>query len=208
MDQIIFFDIDKTIFDREKFLYSFYVLLNLEFRLSEEEVLKIMDSYADIKEEFGYFADQAFLTRIYEKLPGLSGKLDYYFESKNLQEFLFTESQALFGIKSARIGIFSMGDTKFQKAKITRFENILEEDLIYIFHNKFEKVSEVIGRHKDSRLFFVDDHIDVLVSAKEIDSSVVTLLVDREKRLTKVNGIDFKIDSLFDIITILNEKNT
>jgi hypothetical protein len=207
VDRVIFFDIDNTIFDREKFLYSFYVLLNLEFRLSEEEVLKIMSSYSDIKEEFGYFADRAFLTRIYENLPRLSGKLDYYFEAQNLQNFLFTESQALFGIKNARIGIFSMGDTNFQKAKISRFKNILEEDLVYIFHNKLEKVSEVIRKHKDSKIYFVDDHADVLVSAKDFDSSVVTLLIDREKRFTKVNGIDFKLDSLFDIIPILNENS-
>jgi FMN phosphatase YigB (HAD superfamily) len=202
--KIIFFDIDKTLFDREKYLDNFYIVLASNFDFSSADVAQVKIFYEQVKEEFGYFTPEALLVKIYEKFPKLDNKLNYYFEAENLGKFLFDDSSVVRGIKNARIGIFSMGDTKFQKAKITLFQHVLEEDLIYIFHEKTGEFETIANKYPDSELFLIDDKLHELIGAK--DSGAKTILVDREGKITDLpNGVDFKVDSLFDIIPILDE---
>lgn len=205
MNKIIFFDIDKTLFDREKYLGDFFKILQSELGLSRDEVDEIGEYYQEIKNEYGYFSSEAFLARIYKKFPHTNAKLDYYFSQENLDNFLYDDSKILHEIKDARIGIFSKGDTKFQRAKVKKFGDLIEEDLIYVFHNKLEKVQQVIDQNADSKLIFVDDNIAVLVAAKEYNENVKTILIDRINEYAEVNSIDFKISSLSDIIQILND---
>lgn len=208
MDRIIFFDIDKTIFDREGYLNGFLALLASEYGLSTDEVDEIGNTYEGVKKEYGYFSSEAFLAKIYTMHPQLSEKLDYYFKPENLDKYLFKDSNILFEIKNARLGIFSKGDIALQEIKIKKFKDVLEKDLIYIFHNKLEKIDEVLERHKDSQVILVDDNLPVLVNAKSINENVTTILIDRDGSQEKANGIDFKLASLFDIMPILNGKNT
>lgn len=205
MDRIILFDIDGTLFDRKKYLDDFYKLLLSEFNLNESEVNEIKNYYEDLKNEFGFFPPFEFLERIYINNPKLKDKLNFYFSSENLNNYLFEDSEILFDVENVRIGIFSKGDIQFQKNKVSRFEEVLEEDLIYIFHNKIKNLSEVIAYHKDSQIFIVDDNLEVLLSVKDIDRNVKTFLIDRENKFSKVNCIDFKTNSLSDIISVLNE---
>lgn len=205
MDRIIFFDIDKTLFDREKYLGDFFKLLESEYGLDKSEVDEAGDFYREIKEEYGYFSSEAFLARIYKKYPALSEKLDYYFSSENLDSFLFEDCKVLYELKNARLGIFSKGDTVLQKAKIKKLEDIIEPNLIYIYHDKLEELPEFLNKHSDCEIVLVDDNIAVLISAKDLDENVKTILIDRANEYEKVNNIDFKINSLFDIIQLLNE---
>lgn len=205
MDRIIFFDIDKTLFDREGYLQSFFGLLTSDYNLSESEVDEVGRLYDVVKDEYGYFTFEAFLAKIYERFPALSEKLDFYFKPENLDRFLFEDSKVLFQIKNARLGIFSKGDIALQKIKINKFKGVLEEDLIYIFHNKLEKVGEILEKHKDSEIILVDDNVAIMIAAKDINKSVTTVLIDRNDSLSKVNGIDFKIPSLFSLKEILSE---
>lgn len=204
MDKIAFFDIDKTLFDRTRFLDNFFEILSKDFNLTQIEVNNISDFYEEIKKEYGYFSYNALLIRIYEKLPNLNKKLDYYFEQDNLDLFLYEDCKILFEIKDCRLGIFSKGDMQFQKAKIKKFENITTDDLIYIYHDKLQKLNELITKYIDSKLFFIDDNLTVLINAKDINPNVVTILIDRKNEFEKVNGIDFKLTSLSDIMPILN----
>lgn len=204
-NRIIFFDIDKTLFDREKYLGDFFKLLESEHGLSKHDVDEIGDYYRYVKEEYGFFSSEAFLARIYKNFPNLNEKLDYYFSQENLDSFLYEDCKILSEIKNSRIGIFSKGDYAFQKAKITSFENLIEEDLIYIFHNKLEKIQEIISNFSDSELIFVDDNIAVLLKAKDINPKIKTILIDRTNEFGELNNVDFKIESLSDIIPILHE---
>lgn len=207
MDRIIFFDIDKTLFDRDMYLNGFFNLLETNYNLSNNEVQHVRDFYEEVKKEYGYFANQAFLVKTYERFPDLSDKLNYYFEPENLSNFFFEDAKVLFEIKNARIGIFSKGDINLQAIKIKKFENVIEPSLIYIFHNKLEELSMFLEKHKDSEIFLVDDNITILVNAKDLNKKVVTILIDRKGREHDINGIDFKINSLSDIMPILNEKS-
>ena len=205
MDRIILFDIDKTIFDRDNFLGSFDDLLQEEFKLSNNELEDIVSIYDGIKNDFGYFSPQAYLERIYKIVPSLNKKLDYYFGQENINKYLFQDSEVLFSLKDIRVGIFSKGDIGFQKMKIAKFLDILEEDLIYVFHDKLKKLPQVLNSNRDSKLYLVDDKIDVLVAAKDIDENIKTIHIDHEGKLQKPNGVDFKLKNLSDIISILHE---
>ena len=180
MDRIIFFDIDKTLFDREKYLSNFFKLLENNYGLDKSQVEEIGDYYREIKEEYGYFSSEAFLARIYKKYPELSEKLDYYFSAENLDNYLFDDLKTLSELEGYRIGIFSKGDKVLQKAKIVKIENLIEQNLIYIYHNKLEKLSEVLDKHNDSEVILVDDNLTVLINAKELNKNVKTFLIDRK----------------------------
>lgn len=203
MDKIILFDIDRTIFDRDKFLGDFDNLLQNEFKLNDKELGEIVGIYDEIKNDFGYFSYQAYLERIYELVPSLNKKLDYFFQQDNIEKYLFLDSEILFSLNDIRIGVFSKGDISFQKKKIMKFLDILDENLVYIFHDKYKKLSEVINSNSKSEIYLVDDKIDVLIRAKGINSGLVTILVDRKNEEVKANGIDFKLNSLSDIISVL-----
>ncbi len=205
MDKVILFDIDKTLFDREKYLGGFFVLLESEFGLNSDEANEVGKFYQEVKDEYGYFSSEAFLIRIYGRFPDLSEKLDYYFSQENLDKFLYEDSKVLYEFKKSRIGIFSKGDGPFQKAKIKSFGDIIEQDLIYVFHNKLEKLPEILEKHNDSKLTIVDDNIAVLVNAKSLNPNVRTILIDRTREFEGVSGVDFRLDSLSDIIPILSD---
>jgi hypothetical protein len=68
-----------------------------------------------------------------------------------------------------------------------------------------KKLPEILEKHSDSEIIIVDDQTEVLINAKGLNPAVKTVLIDRGDKNSKVNGIDFKIISLFDIIPILNE---
>jgi len=205
MDRIIFFDIDKTLFDREKYLSDFFKLLENDHGLTSREVDLIGSYYKEIKEEYGYFSSEAFLTRIYEEFPSLEGKLNYYFSYEKLDSFLFQDCKVLSEIKNGRLGIFSKGDSVLQKAKIVKIKDLFEENLVYVFHNKLEKLPEILEKHSDSEIYLVDDNIAVLLKAKDLNVNAKTILVDRLNEFENVNGVDFRLTSLSGIIPILNE---
>ena len=203
MDRIVFFDIDGTLFNTKKYLNEFYELLIKKQELSEKDVKLIKEYYEQIKNEIGYFSPFLYLLRIYNKYPKLNGKLDYYFSSENIQKFLFEDSEILYEIKDVRLGIFSRGDLEYQREKIEQFKDILESDLIFVLHNKIKQLPELIETNSDSQIYIIDDVSEVLLAAKETKSSVVTILIDRDEEHDKVNGIDYKLNNLFDIITVL-----
>lgn len=205
VDKIILFDIDKTLFDRDGFLEGFYLVLKNNFGISENDVETVRKLYFESKNEYGYFSSEAYLAKIYLLHPDLEGNLDYFFEPGNLGKFLYDDARTLYKIGNARVGIFSKGDKVLQYAKIKNIESIFEDDLIYIHHDKMKELPGILERHNDSEVYIVDDQTEVHINAKSIDPSVKTILIDRKEKLTKVNGIDFRIISLFDIIPILNE---
>lgn len=203
MEKVVLFDIDGTLFDREKYLSKFYELLASDFKLADSEIQSVRNFYEAIKIEFGFFNNQAFLERIYKNYPKLSSKLDFYFTSENLDKFIYIDAKVLYELKNVRIGIFSKGDRQFQRLKIAKFENVLEKKLIFIEHNKLKILPEIISQLSDSEVFIIDDSLQVLITVKDIDKNIKTIQIDRDGKLQKPNGVDFKLKNLSDIIAIL-----
>jgi hypothetical protein len=84
-------------------------------------------------------------------------------------------------IKIASLGIFSKGETEFQKTKLekTGMLNFFEEKNIHIFNDKDVNLISVLQKYKNSKLFLVDDKLEVLHSAKKYMPQIITVWVKR-----------------------------
>lgn len=81
----------------------------------------------------------------------------------------------------ATLAIFSKGEDQFQKTKLekTGLLKFFDDKNVYIFDDKNINLLGVIGKYKDSKIFLVDDILEVLHSAKKNAEQVVTIWVKR-----------------------------
>ena len=83
--------------------------------------------------------------------------------------------------KIVKLGIFSKGKTEFQKTKLekTGMMKFFKDYNIHIFDDKDANLINVLGKYKDSKLFLVDDKLEILYSAKKHMSKIFTIWVKR-----------------------------
>lgn len=204
--RIIFFDIDRTLFNSENFLEDFYKKLNEVYGLSEDEILKIKDLYHKSKIEKGYFSPDIFLRSISNSFLNIEiEKLKIHFYSL-IQENLYEDNQVLFDIaKFSEIGFFSKGDLDFQKRKIEKFNKIFDPRDVYILSNKISQIEKVFQAYSNFKIYLVDDEVEVLRKVAENLSFVTGILMDRKKNKIKDGKIQYKVQSLNEILNIVYE---
>jgi FMN phosphatase YigB (HAD superfamily) len=205
MNSIIFFDIDRTLFNPDSFLNDFYSALIKKYKLTDESLDEIKKIYKEVNLEMGYFSPSLFLDNIHNSFSGeTSAELHTLFWGEIIQKNLYPDTDALNKLfEVAKIGIFSKGEDKFQKEKIKKFEKIISEKDIYIFPSKIEKLKEVMSKYSGYKLYLVDDNKDVLIEAKNIGLEIFTIQIDRGSKLAKADEIDVKVENLSDIINFL-----
>lgn len=84
--------------------------------------------------------------------------------------------------KIAELGIFSQGEVAFQKRKLqkTNISHYFFEEHTHIVEYKIGVIKEVFKKyHNVKKVFFVDDWLDILHAAKQIDPSVFTIWIKR-----------------------------
>jgi hypothetical protein len=158
-----------------------------------------------VKLEMGYFSPSLFLDNIHNSFSGeTSSELHSLFWGELIQNNLYNDTNVLNKLfETAKIGIFSKGDNKFQREKLKKFKDIINEKDIYIFPSKIEKLKEVMNKYSEYEIYLVDDNIDVLIEAKKIGLEIFTIQIDREKKFSKNDKIDAKIESLSEITNLL-----
>lgn len=100
----------------------------------------------------------------------------------------------------AELGIFSKGESKFQKTKLekTGMAKFFEENNIHIFDDKDANLISVLGKYKDSKLFLVDDKLGILYSAKSHMDRVCTIWIKRGPfAQSQKEIVGFKPDATF-----------
>lgn len=207
-NKIIFFDIDQTLFNSNGLMSSFFEELRAKYNFTDNQIQQVESVYEKSKNGTGCFSPSVFLKEINNQFPKLSNNLDYFFKSENIKKYIFDDSKILFDLKDIEVGIFSKGEYDYQKLKIHKFLNVINKDNLYIFVNKEEKIPEVFSKYLNKKVYLVDDNQNVLLKAKGYNKNIITVLIDRKKRNDKSDRIDFVIESLFDIIPVLNEKIT
>lgn len=182
MKKIVFFDIDRTLFDPELFLNNFYKKISEAFKLDNWAVQKLQKLYEESRGGNGYFMPDLFLDKITAAFPNIDKtKLNQIFWSLDLfQKSLYKDSLSIKNLSDlATLGIFSKGDNNFQLQKLDSLKDALIESNIYIFPNKIEKIAKVLGNYKGYKIYFVDNDIRVLLKVKEMDTGAVAILIDR-----------------------------
>ena len=145
MKKIIFFDIDRTLFDTDSFLENFYQKLFIKFNIESKYKDTLIDLYKESKAD-GYFNPQIFLEKISKKFNiEINTIQTLFWDQKLIDKYLYQDTDILLQLSTkTRMGVFSKGDSKFQKIKLTKFKTILNKNDIYIFPNKIEKFLEVL----------------------------------------------------------------
>lgn len=136
------------------------------------------------------------------------------FKESNLIDFQVYDdvSQSLKDVKQlAEIGIFSEGDKEFQynKLKNTRLLPLFSEKHIHVFEKKKDFLKEIIKESKHSLIVLVDDKIEILAFAKEINPSIKTIWIKRGPFALNPSvqfTADLEIDTLRDISYYIKEK--
>lgn len=110
----------------------------------------------------------------------------------------------------ASLGIFSKGETQFQKTKLekTGMKKFFAENNIHIFDDKDANLINVLDKYKDFKLFLVDDKLNILSSAKKYLPQIITIWVKRGPYAQSQEPIeDFSpsvtIDNLSDLYNIV-----
>jgi len=111
------------------------------------------------------------------------------------------------------LGIFSKGEVQFQKTKLekTGMAKFFKEEHIHIFNDKDINLTKIIDRYKDSQIFFVDDKLEILHSAKKYAKDVFTIWVKRGWYAQNQKGIfgfkpDAEVENLTEVARIVKSE--
>jgi FMN phosphatase YigB (HAD superfamily) len=113
--------------------------------------------------------------------------------------------------KIATLGIFSQGDVAFQRKKLheTNIQHYFLEEHIHIVEQKLENVKGLLERYKgQGELFLVEDRLDVLQMAKQIDPNLHAIWMKRgryaENQRVKVDFVaDATIEDLHELLPLI-----
>lgn len=106
------------------------------------------------------------------------------FKNSGLSEYNIYEevAQVLEDLRSvATLGIFSKGETQFQKTKLenTGLTKFFKEENVHVFDDKNINLSKTINKYKGSKIFLIDDILYVLNSAKTNAKNIFTIWLKR-----------------------------
>lgn len=110
----------------------------------------------------------------------------------------------------ATLGIFSKGEVQFQKSKLERTDlvNFFEEKDVHIFDDKNINLIQTIEKYKDSRVFLVDDRLEVLFSAKKNAGRIFAIWLKRGRYAQSQKPIpgfapDAEVANLSEVVKIV-----
>lgn len=112
----------------------------------------------------------------------------------------------------AILGVFSQGDTEFQRKKLlkTNISKFFDKKNVHITQNKEEDLSSTLSKYRKSRLILVDDKYETLKLAKNIFSEIITIWVNRGPyaRNAVVKGFepDYEVETLSAILKVARSK--
>ena len=138
------------------------------------------------------------------------------FKDSKLREYgIYDEiMEALTQLSSlANLGIFSKGESEFQKTKLekTGMIKFFKENNIHIFDDKDANLISVLEKYKTSRIFLVDDKLPLLYSAKKYMPKVFAIWVRRglyAQDQKEIPGFkpDAEVTDLKEVASIINSK--
>jgi len=120
-------------------------------------------------------------------------------------------TQTLDGLNNfATLGIFSKGETQFQKTKLekTGMAKFFKEENVHIFDNKDANLIKIIDKYKGLKIFIIDDKLEILYSAKMYMDQLFTIWVKRGWYAENQKAIpdfipDAEVENLSEVVRIV-----
>ena len=114
--------------------------------------------------------------------------------------------------KVAELGIFSEGETDFQKTKLnkTDIKKYFKKKYVHIALNKKDEIRNILNKYSNKQLFLVDDKLTILYELKRVLPSIFTIWVKRgvyAKNQKEISGFkpDATVDNLKEIISLIHQ---
>lgn len=186
-DKVVLFDIDYTLFDTERLRKNLYERLADVLGLTKEEIEEIGQRiYEEITSPTGYFNPEYFVKEMAKRVNREEKKRDIeqtIWDKRNFEGNFYKETEKVLKALSGfcKVGIFSKGYDRFQRAKLTAIAHFLEKEHVHITVSKHSMLPGLLMRYKKSKLYLVDDAIDVLAAAKKLNDHVFVIWVKRGK---------------------------
>jgi len=112
----------------------------------------------------------------------------------------------------AELGIFSEGETDFQKTKLnkTDIKKYFKKKYVHIALNKKDEIRNILNKYSNKQLFLVDDKLTILYELKRVLPSIFTIWVKRgvyAKNQKEISGFkpDATVDNLKEIISLIHQ---
>ncbi len=146
-----------------------------------------------------------FLSTISESITSLNKNLSHkiFWNIDLFEKNVYKDTSVIKSLSNISIiGIFSKGDVDFQKQKILFINEFLNNDNVYIFPDKIDKIQEVLGSYQDYEIYLVDNEAEVLNRAKELFPNISAILIDRKNQYQNGENL-IKISNLNELKSII-----
>ncbi len=216
MKKIILFDIDHTLFDTNVFRDIIYKKLSKKLKLKyNEDFLKLIKKSEKITINKKKYFDPDFFMKTLINLTNSKLNQDHlkpeFWNNSNFEKSIYPEVISVFNEikknKNVLIGIFSRGETKFQKKKIEILEGNLADEHVHIFINKLDEIDKIVNKYKDYQVLIVDNLLRVLEFSKKFSKKIITVYIRRLSSWDEVDRNifkpDFEIKNLRELLTII-----
>ncbi|MCL5746743.1 MAG: hypothetical protein M1277_00460 [Patescibacteria group bacterium] len=114
----------------------------------------------------------------------------------------------------AEVGIFSEGDDNFQREKLkkTLIDAQFDKEKVHIFLNKEDNIDWVLKKYRAFNIFLVDDKLNFLQLAKNINERVFVIWIKRgpyAENQKEISGFkpDATVNNLMEAAEIVRKKN-
>lgn len=193
---IVFFDIDYTLFNTARFREKLFQSVAKVLGIDTADVMRLHERVLeDLAVSRGFF-DPNMYAKLMAKEIADEGKEKIILHAIQ-QEGIFLDNyyeetkEVLKKIAShATIGVFSKGETAFQKRKLKDIEQFFLVQHIHITIDKHKSLPGLLDAYPEQTLYFIDDALDVLHRAKMLRKSVLVVWVKRGKYAQKQPPIE------------------
>lgn len=204
--KLVLFDIDYTLFNTDVYKDNLTKVLGEKLGFTHLDQFEPLNQEASKKtiEAHGHFVPEVFLKNLIQ-ITGSAVPLEAL-EKVFWQDTLYATAidpkirsiaEAL-AQKGVKLGILSTGNEKHQRQKLHTIVDVLTQEHIHIFVDKIEKLHTIVDLYKAYSIFIVDDLLAVLSKAKELDTNIYTIWMNRPKKYMQPENNSFVPDSTID----------
>lgn len=203
MKKLILLDLDNTLFDTPSYRKSVFTKIG--------NVSLCQEIYDEMMRKSGYFFPEDFAKIISKKLGEEKKEvMSIIFDPKNFRDNLHKEvlTSLKMLIELGGVGVLSQGDKNFQSAKIIHFKHLLNSDHVYILKDKKSNMLGIFKNLKKYKVYFVDDMLHMLETAKKINPQITTIWMKRGRYAENQKEIpgfipDAEVENLSEIVRIV-----
>ena len=206
----IILDFDDTIFNTHRLMREFLEIVK-KFDFTEEE---FWNAYQKCKKKVGYFDHEIMISllikiRPFDKIK-VEEKLSLILD--DLEDFVypdFFDFENNFNKKDLILlsfGVTGMQKIKINNSKITEFFG----NIIITSRDKTEDIKPIFKKHKEEKVFFIDDKTIQVDNIKNKFPEIITMEMKRPQGInitTSSKIVDYTIRNLDEAKNIINKLN-